>query len=285
MNSCLSENRPCSKWATCTARAVFPTPGIPSIAWIATRPPARTAPVTAAVMRSSSPSRPVNAAVSGGSEYRTASAARPRDGSQGVEHLKLKIGVGGECLDDQPGIAQPLPEPFHRRRIGISETRAADPRPLQQEHQPRPPRGTGRLELQFRVGRRAAWHQRPVTEPDHRHIDLAADARAPGSNPPACRPARRNTAYRPAPSRPAPPRPERPAQTTGPAETQPYRRYGSRILGSSPSHPTPPTRAETPIPAPLQATQCHMRHSSAAGLRSDLPVAVSDGRLDLGPPR
>ena len=49
--------------------------------------------------------------------------ARPRDGSQGVEQLKLKIGVGGECPDDQPGIAQPLPERFHHRGIGISESR------------------------------------------------------------------------------------------------------------------------------------------------------------------
>jgi hypothetical protein len=74
MNSCRSGNWSRSACAACIASAVLPTPGMPSIARTATTPPVPAAPAAAATWPSSS-SRPVNATVSGGREYRTSGAA------------------------------------------------------------------------------------------------------------------------------------------------------------------------------------------------------------------
>ena len=92
---------------------------------------------------------------------------------QRVEHLKLQIGSGSEGADDQPGITQPLPEPFHRAAIGISQRGQRTGSAIQQEHQPRQASGTGRVELQLGIGHRLARYHRAIPETDHRDVDLA----------------------------------------------------------------------------------------------------------------
>ena len=100
---------------------------------------------------------------------------------QRVEHLKLQIGSGSEGADDQPGITQPLPEPFHRAAIGISQRGQRTGSAIQQEHQPWQS-GLGRGgELQLGVGLlRVVPDRRAVPEPDDADVHIRALYLLPG---------------------------------------------------------------------------------------------------------
>ena len=71
---CPPGNRPASRCAACTAKAVLPMPAIPPIAWMLTTPPA---PAAASASSASSCCRPVNEAMSRGS-VRVAATPLPR---------------------------------------------------------------------------------------------------------------------------------------------------------------------------------------------------------------